>query len=142
LKECDNLWTEQGWSSSRKSPGLSRNTPPVKEAQTTSTSDSYKKSKPTKTRSRRPQTDLRKTGQFRPSSSTPLTPSVDNTHVIYNKCVQSATPRTWLQLLQRLTRKLGISHNDAQPVSNDLTAWLLNQGRLSVYFNTNEPAPS
>jgi hypothetical protein len=38
LKENDGLWTEQGWSSARKSSGLSRKTPPAREAQTTSTS--------------------------------------------------------------------------------------------------------
>jgi hypothetical protein len=38
LKEYDSLWTEQGWSSARKSSGLSRKTPPAKEAETTSTS--------------------------------------------------------------------------------------------------------
>ena len=40
LKDFDSLWTEQGWSSARKSSGLSRRTPPAKDAQMTSTSDS------------------------------------------------------------------------------------------------------
>jgi hypothetical protein len=40
LKECDSLWTEEVWSSARKSAGLSRKTPSAKEAQTTSTSTS------------------------------------------------------------------------------------------------------
>ena len=56
----------------------------------------------------------------------------------HNKCAQSATPWTWLQLLQRLTKKVGISHNDAQPVCNDLTAWRLNQGAsivISILIN-------
>ena len=38
LKEYDSLWTEQGCSSARRSSRLSRKPPPVKEAQTTSTS--------------------------------------------------------------------------------------------------------
>ena len=60
LKECDSLWTEQGWSSARKSSGLSRKTPPAKEAQTTSTStsDPVKNPRPTKTKSRKSQTDV------------------------------------------------------------------------------------
>ena len=32
LKEYDSLWMEQGWSSARKSSGLSRKTPPAKDA--------------------------------------------------------------------------------------------------------------
>ena len=36
LKEYDSLRTEQGWSSARKSSGLSKTTPPAKEVQTTS----------------------------------------------------------------------------------------------------------
>jgi hypothetical protein len=61
LKEYDSLWTEQDWSSALKSSGLSRKTPPAKEAQntsTSSTSDPVKKSRPTKTKSRKPQTDV------------------------------------------------------------------------------------
>jgi hypothetical protein len=55
LKEYDSLWTEQGWSSARKSSGLSRKTPPAKEAQTTSTStsDPVKNPRPTETKSRK-----------------------------------------------------------------------------------------
>jgi hypothetical protein len=57
LKEYDSLWTEQGWSSARRSSGLSRKTPPAKEAQATSTltsltSDPVKNPKATKTKSR------------------------------------------------------------------------------------------
>jgi len=58
LKEYDSLWTEQGWSSARKSSGLSRKTPPAKEAQTTSTSDPVKNPRTTKTKSRKSQTDV------------------------------------------------------------------------------------
>jgi hypothetical protein len=62
LKEYDSLWTEQGWSSARKRLGLSKKTPPAKEAQMTSTStcltsDPVKNPRPTKTKSRKPQTD-------------------------------------------------------------------------------------
>ena len=69
LKEHDSLWKEQGWSSARKSLGLSRKTPPAKEGQTTSTSRSlrsasYKKSRPTKTKSRSTQTDVGNTAEF------------------------------------------------------------------------------
>jgi|NOAtaT_7_FD_contig_41_7415040_length_354_multi_4_in_0_out_0_1 hypothetical protein len=46
LKQCDSLWMEQGWSSAQKSSELSWKTPPAKEAQTTSTSESSKKSRP------------------------------------------------------------------------------------------------
>jgi len=60
LKEYDSLWTEQGWSSARKSSGLSRKTPPAREAQmtSTSTSDPVKNPRPTKTKSRKSQTDV------------------------------------------------------------------------------------
>jgi len=61
MKEYDIFWTEQGWSSARKNSGLSRKTPPAKEAQTTSTStsltsDTVKNPRPAKIKSRKPQT--------------------------------------------------------------------------------------
>jgi len=63
LKEYDSLWTEKGWSSARKSSGLSRKTLPTKEAQTTSistslTSDPVRNPRLTKTKSKKPQTDV------------------------------------------------------------------------------------
>ena len=89
-------------------------TTPAKETQTTSTWDSYKKTRPY------------------PEDLKDIAPSADKSLVTYNKCAQSATARIWLQLLQRLTRKVDISPNDAQPVYNDLTAWRLNQGPCSI----------
>jgi hypothetical protein len=94
LKEYDSLWTEQGWSSGRKSSGLSRKTPPTKEAQTASTStsltsDPVKNPRPTKTKSRKTQTDV---GNSDDIPSSPLT----NAH-----CGQkSHDPNMWLQMLQ------------------------------------------
>jgi hypothetical protein len=75
LKQYDSFWTEQGWSSARKSSGLSKKTSP-KEAQTTSpsTSGSYKKPRPTTIQSRRLQTGLGKSDEFPLSSPAPLTP--------------------------------------------------------------------
>ena len=70
--EYDSLWTEQGWSSPRKSSGLSRKTPPAKEEQTTSTStsDPVKNPRPTKTKSRKSQTDAGNSDEI-PSSPLP-----------------------------------------------------------------------
>jgi len=96
LKECDSLWTEQGWSSARKSSGLSRKTPPAKEAQTTSTStsDPVKDPRPTKTKSRKSQT-----GDIPLLSTT--TGTADKSHMPPTMCAQSATPTNmWLQMLQ------------------------------------------
>jgi len=96
VKEYDSLWTEQGWSSARKSSGLSRRTPPAKEAQTTSTStsDPVKNPRPTKTKSRKSQT-----GDIPLLSTT--TGTADKSHMPPTMCAQSATPTNmWLQMLQ------------------------------------------
>jgi len=82
-------------------------------------------------KSRRAQGEVGKPDEIPFPIPTPF-PSADSSRVTHNKCIQSAIPRTWLQLLQRLTRKVGIGNNDAQPVYNDLTSWLLNQGRFSI----------
>jgi len=101
LKEYDSLWTEQGWSSSRKSSGLSRKTPPAKEAQTTSTStsDPVKNPRPTKTKSRKSQTDVGNSDHIPLLSTTIAT--ADKSHMTPTMCAQSATPTNmWLQMLQ------------------------------------------
>jgi len=104
LKEYDRLWTEQGWSSARKSSGLSRKTPPAKEAQTTSTStsltsDPVKNSRPTKTKSRKPQTEVWNSDGIPLLSTTNAT--ADKSHMTPTMCAQSATPTNmWLQMLQ------------------------------------------
>jgi hypothetical protein len=104
LKEYDNLWTEQGWSSARKSSGLSRKTPPAKEAQTTSTStsltsDPVKNPRPTKTKTKKPLTDVRNSDDIPLLSTTNAT--ADKSHMIPTMCAQSATPtKMRLQMLQ------------------------------------------
>jgi hypothetical protein len=101
LKEYDSLWTEQGWLSARKSSGLSRKTPPAKEAQTTSTStsDPVKDPRPTKTKSRKSQTDAGNSDDIPLLSTT--TATADKSHMTPTMCAQSATPTNmWLQMLQ------------------------------------------
>jgi len=104
LKEYDSLWTEQGCSSARRSSGLSRKTPPAKEAQVTSTStsltsDPVKNPRPTKTKCRKPQTDVRNSDDIPLLSTTNSTS--EKSHMTPTMCAQSATPTNmWLQMLQ------------------------------------------
>ena len=92
LKEYDSLWTEQGWSSPRKSSGLSRKTPPAKEEQTTSTStsDPVKNPRPTKTKSRKSQTDAGNSSDIPLLSTT--TATADKSHMTPT-CAQKAQHR-------------------------------------------------
>ena len=101
LKEYDSLWMEQGWSSARKSSGLSRKTPPAKEAQRTSTltSDPVKNPRPTKTKSRKSHTDVGNSDDIPLLSTT--TATADKSHMTATMCAQSAKPTNmWLQMLQ------------------------------------------
>jgi hypothetical protein len=104
LKEYDSLWTEQGWSSARKSSGLSRQIPPAKEAQTTSTStsltsDPVKNPRRTKTKSRKPQTDVGNSDNIFLLYITNAT--AGKSHMTPTMCAQSTTPtHMWLQMLQ------------------------------------------
>jgi hypothetical protein len=71
LKEYGSLWTEQGWSSARKSSGLSR----------------------------KPQTDVGNSDDTPLFSTT--TATADKRHMTPTMCAQSATPTNmWLQMLQ------------------------------------------
>jgi hypothetical protein len=93
LKEYDSLWTEQGWSSARKSSGLSRKTASAKEVQTTSTpltSDPVKNTRPTKTKSRKPQTDVENSDDIPVLYTTNAT--ADKSHMTPTMCAQIATP--------------------------------------------------
>jgi len=134
LKEYDSLSTEQGWSSARKGSGLSRKTPAAKEAQTTLTStfltsDPFKNSRPTKTKSRKPQTDVGNSDDI-PLPTTNATG--DKSHMTPTMCAQSATPTNmWLQMLQG-HKKEGRHLTMRNRSTMNYTAWWFNQGRFSI----------
>jgi len=107
--EYDILWTDRGWSIARKSSGLSRKTPSAKETQTTSTSmflTSYPIKNPivTKSKSRKPQTDVGNSDDILLLSTAKAT--VDKSHMTPTMCTQSATPTNmWLQMSQELKQE-------------------------------------
>jgi hypothetical protein len=112
LDEYDSLWTEEGWPRARKPSELSKKTTEVEKVQTSSnsmfpTSDPYTKSRPTKIKSSRPQTDVVRTDEFLPLLTNPCDILCGQKSRDPTKCAQSATPRTaTVEIFQRPAKKV------------------------------------
>jgi len=141
LKVYDSLWTEQGCSSARKSSGLSRKTPPAKEAQkisTSWTSDPVKNPRPIRTKSRKPQTDVGNSDDVPLLSTTNAT--VNKSHMTPTMCAQSATPTNmWLQRLQGPKKE---GRHLTMRNRSTMTSRPGSSTRGALFLNTNKPIPT
>jgi len=135
VNEYDSCWTEPGWPSAQSLFESSKNLNEKKEPKTMSSLTSSilevtMKTGSTQEKSRRTQAEVRRTDEF---PSPPYQPLCHlRTKFTWPTTIarEALKARTRLQMLQRLTRKVGIL--DTQPVCNDLTSWRLNQGRFSI----------